>query len=285
MSVWERARRRGRFLEQILEDKRAELARRRRVLDEGVLRLQARMWPVPIPLRAVFPDPPTSPRPVAALMRAAPFEGLLRPTYDPVGLALALAADGIAALAVMTDARYYQGRLEHLAAVKQALLRRRLDLPVIRHDFFLDPFQVLEARAFGADAIWISLAMLSPTGLQALLEAASECGLSVLAEVRTEEEVERARAMGMQALIAQRRDWRTFTVDPALPARLRPALPESALVLLAGGIRSPQEVAEAAALGVHGVILEEPLLRASDPAAWLAGLGFRLEVFQRREAG
>ncbi|SNB75878.1 beta/alpha barrel domain-containing protein [Thermoflexus hugenholtzii] len=285
MSVWERARRRGRFLELILEDKRAELARRRRVLDEGVLRLQARMWPAPISLRAVFPDRPASPRPVAALMRAAPFEGLLRPGYDPVGLALALAAGGVAALAVMTDARYYQGRLEHLAAVKQALLRRRLDLPVIRHDFFLDPFQVLEARAFGADAIWISLTMLSPSGLQALLEAASECGLSVLAEVRTEEEVERAQTAGVEAFIVQRRDWRTFTVDPTLPARLRPVLPESALVLLAGGIRSPQEVTEAAALGFHGVILEEPLLRAADPLAWLAGLGLLPEASRRREAG
>jgi indole-3-glycerol phosphate synthase len=97
--------------------------------------------------------------------------------------------------------------------------------------------------------------------------------------------VERARAAGVEALIVQRRDWRTFTVDPALPARLRPVLPESALVLLAGGIRSPREVAEAAALGFHGVILEEPLLRASDPVAWLAGLGFRPEASRRREAG
>lgn len=274
MGVWERARRQGRFLELILEDKREELARRRRVLDEGALRLQARLWPEPVSLGARLGEAAARPRPVAALMRAAPFRGLLRPVYDPVSLALHLAAGGVLALAVMTDARYYQGRLEHMAAVKQALLRRRLALPVIRHDFFIDPFQVLEARAFGADAIWISMAMLGPSALQAILEAAAESRLEVLAEVQTEAEVERALAAGLRLLIVQRRDWRTFTVDPTLPRRLRPSLPKEVWTLLAGDIRTAQEVAEAAALGFDAVILEEALLSARDPVAWLAGLGF-----------
>ncbi|MCS6964715.1 hypothetical protein [Thermoflexus sp.] len=274
MSVWERARRRGRFLELILEDKREELARRRRALDEGVLRLQIRLWPTSIPLRTILPDPQGRLRPVVALMRAAPFRGLLRPSYDPVHLALSLATQGVVALVVMTDARYYQGRLEHLAAVKQALLRRQLNIPVIRHDFFLDPFQALEARAFGADAIWISLAMLSPSILRDLLEAAAECGLDVLAEVRTEAEVEAARMAGLSALIVQRRDWRTFAVDPALPARLRPLLPETAIWMVAGGISSPQEIEEARALGFHAVILEETLIGARDLMARYRELGF-----------
>ncbi len=274
MSVWERARRRGRFLELILEDKREELARRRRVLDEGALRLQTRLWPAPVPLRTVLPDPQNRLRPVVALMRAAPFRGLLRPSYDPVRLALSLATRGVAALVVMTDARYYQGRLEHLAAVKQALVRRRLNIPVIRHDFFLDPFQALEARAFGADAIWISIGMLGPSTLRALLEAAAECGLDVLAEVRTEAEVEAARTAGLGALIVQRRDWRTLEVDPALPARLRPLLPETAVRIVAGGISTTQEIKEIRALGFHAVILEETLLSARDPLARLSELGF-----------
>lgn len=274
MSVWERARRRGRFLELILEDKREELARRRRVLDEGALRLQTRLWPAPVSLRTVLPDPQGRLRPIVALMRAAPFHGLLRPSYDPVRLALSLATRGIAALVVMTDARYYQGRLEHLAAVKQALLRRRLSIPVIRHDFFLDPFQVLEARAFGADAIWISIGMLSPSGLRALLEAAAECNLEVLAEVRTEAEVEAARAAGLDTLIVQRRDWRTFEVDPTLPARLRPLLPREAIQIVAGGISNRQEIEEIRTLGFHAVILEEALLSARDPMTRLSELGF-----------
>ncbi len=274
MSVWERARRRGRFLDLILEDKREELARRRRVLDEGALRLQTRLWPAPVSLRTVLPDPQGRLRPVVALMRAAPFRGLLRPSYDPVRLALSLAARGVAALVVMTDARYYQGRLEHLAAVKQALLRRRLDIPVIRHDFFLDPFQALEARAFGADAIWISIGMLSPTGLRSLLEVAAEYGLGVLGEVRTEAEVEAARSVGLEALIVQRRDWRTFEVDPALPARLRPLLPETVIWMVAGGISHSREIEEARALGFHAVILEEALLSARDPMERFRELGF-----------
>ncbi|HXF69459.1 MAG TPA: indole-3-glycerol-phosphate synthase [Thermoflexus sp.] len=274
MSVWERARRRGRFLELILEDKRRELARRRRVLDEGVLRLQVRLWPAPLPLRTFLPDPQGRLRPVIALMRAAPFRGLLRPSYDPVSLACSLATHEIAALAVMTDARYYQGRLEHLAAVKQALLHRRLTIPVIRHDFFLDPFQVLEARAFGADAIWISIGMLSPSALQAILEAAAEYGLDVLAEVRTETEVEAALRADVKALIVQRRDWRTFEVDPALPARLRPVLPETSIRIVAGGISTVEEVEEARTLGFHAVVLEEALLSARDPLARLDELGF-----------
>jgi len=174
----------------------------------------------------------------------------------------------------MTDARYYQGRLEHLAAVKQALLRRRLNIPVIRHDFFLDPFQVLEARAFGADAIWISMGMLSPSGLRALLEAAAECGLEVLAEVRTEAEVEAARAAGLDALIVQRRDWRTFEVDPTLPARLRPLLPREAIQIVAGGISTRQEIEEIQTLGFHAVILEETFLSARDPMTRLSEVGF-----------
>lgn len=274
MSVWERARRRGRFLELILEDKREELARRRRVLDEGALRLQTRLWPAPVSLRAVLPDPQGRLRPIVALMRAAPFHGLLRPSYDPVRLALSLATRGVAALAVMTDPRYYQGRLEHLAAVKQALLRRRLNIPVIRHDFFLDPFQALEARAFGADAIWINIGMLSPSGLRALLEAAAECSLEVLAEIRTEAELETARAAGLNALIVQRRDWRTFEVDPALPARLHPLLPGEAIQIVAGGIATPQEIEEIRTLGFHAVILEEALLGARDPLTRLSELGF-----------
>lgn len=274
MSVWERARRRGRFLELILEDKREELARRRRVLDEGALRLQTRLWPAPVPLRMVLPDPQNRLRPIVAMMRAAPFRGLLRPSYDPVRLALSLATHRVAALVVMTDARYYQGRLEHLATVKQALIRRQLNTPVIRHDFFLDPFQALEARAFGADVIWISISMLSPSSLQAILEAAAECGLDVLAEVRTEAEVEIARTAGLGALIVQRRDWRTFEVDPALPVRLRPLLPETALRIVAGGISTRQEIEEIQSLGFHAVILEEALLSARDPIARLGELGF-----------
>ncbi|MCS7251036.1 MAG: hypothetical protein RMK32_00195 [Anaerolineae bacterium] len=258
-----------------MEDKRRELARRRRALNEGALRLLACLWPSPIALRTALLDPQGRLRPVVALMRAAPFQGLLRPTYNPARLALSFAFHGVAAFAVMTDARYYQGRMGHLMEVKRALFRQRINIPLICHDFFLDPFQVLEARAFGADAIWINLGILSPSALRDLLATAAKYRLEVLAEVRTETEIEAAWKAGLRVLIVQRRDWRTFEIDRALPAKLRPFLPDAAIRVVAGDISSPQEIEEARALGFHAVILEESLLGANDPVIQYHKLGFR----------
>ncbi len=201
---------------------------------------------------------------IAEVKARSPSRGVLRPGLEPVSLALAYARAGAAAISVLTDERYFGGSLEHLRQVRQALPDGP---PLLRKDFVLDPYQVYEARAAGADAVLLIVAALSRPELKGLLETARSLGMDALVEVHDEREVEAALSAGATLVGINNRDLRTFRVDLATTARLRPLLPSGVTVVAESGIHTREDAAKLAALGVHAVLVGEALVTAPDPEA------------------
>jgi indole-3-glycerol phosphate synthase len=198
-------------------------------------------------------------RVIAEAKKASPSRGLIRPDFDPVALARAYAAGGATAISVLTDAPFFQGSLADLIAV-----RRAVDLPLLRKDFHVDPYQVWEARAAGADAVLLIVAALSPAQLRDLLGLSRDLGLSVLVEVHTREELDRALASGADIVGVNNRDLRTFTVALDTTLGLLPSMPAETVVVSESGFAEAADVASVAAAGVDAILVGEGLLRHRD---------------------
>jgi indole-3-glycerol phosphate synthase len=196
---------------------------------------------------------------VAELKPRSPSRGAIRPDFDPVGCAKAYADAGAAALSVLTDARYFGGELGLLDAV-----RRAVDLPLLRKDFLIDPYQVDEARAHGADAVLLIVAALDAAGLRALRERALEHGLDALVEVHDERELDAALGAGADLLGINNRDLRSFEVDLGVTERLAPRVPEGVVIVAESGILSGEDVHRLEAAGAHAVLVGEALMREPD---------------------
>jgi indole-3-glycerol phosphate synthase len=206
-------------------------------------------------------------RVIAEVKRASPSAGLLREPFDPAGLAAAYAAAGANALSVLTDGPFFQGAPDHLATA-----RRVSGLPTLRKDFILDPYQVYESRAMGADALLLIVAALERSLLRDLLALAGEVGLAALTEVHTAPELEAALAAGAALLGINNRDLRTFRVDLGVTFDLLPKVPPAIPVVSESGIASRADVARLEAAGLDAVLVGEALLRAEDPGAALGAL-------------
>jgi indole-3-glycerol phosphate synthase len=179
----------------------------------------------------------------------------------------AYAAGGASALSVLTDGPFFGGALADLAAARAAC-----PLPALRKDFIVDRYQIVEARAAGADAILLIVAALTDAELADLLAAARDIALDVLVEAHDAEEVARAVAVGADLIGVNNRDLRTFTVDRELVIRLRDKVPADRLVVAESGIRDARDVARLRAAGIDAMLIGETLMRAPDPAAALRAL-------------
>lgn len=249
------------ILDRIVADKREELARRQREETFGTLRWKTRRMPATLSLAAALRENP--PALIAEIKRASPSRGLLRADLDAVALARSYAEAGAAAISVLTEERYFQGRLADLKAVRQALE----EPPLLRKDFIFDMYQVFEARAYGADAVLLIAAILNPGLLTSLIALARSLGLECLVEVHDEPELERALMAGAEIVGINNRELRTFEVDLATTERLRPLVPPEVTVVAESGVHTRADVQRLAALGVHGVLIGEALVLADDPAA------------------
>jgi len=210
-------------------------------------------------------DLPGSVAVIAEVKRRSPGAGAIRPGLDPVDVARGYALRGAAAVSVLTDRDYFGGGLEDLVAVKAAV-----GVPVLRKDFVIDPLQIAEARAAGADAILLIVRILDDALLTELLSAAGDHGLAALVEVHDGPELERAAAAGARLVGINNRDLATFETDLDVTVRLLDALPEGCIVVSESGIRSRADVERLGAEGVHAVLVGESLLRADDPSEALA---------------
>jgi len=242
------------FLERILEEKRGEIARRIR---RGLFFRP--FWDLP---RRDFKGVLRSEglTIVAEVKRASPSRGLLVRDFDPVRLARAYARGGAGAVSVITDEPFFRGSLEYLAAVRQAV-----ELPILRKDFILDPVQIEEARAFGADAVLLIVAALSPEELRELLAYTHRLGLQALVEVHHEEELETALSAGAEIIGINNRNLHTFEVSVGTTFRMLKAVPKDRPVVSESGLSDPGTLKRLAEAGVAGALIGEALVKSPDP--------------------
>jgi indole-3-glycerol phosphate synthase len=220
-----------------------------------------------------------SPAIIAEVKKASPSCGLIRADFDPVAIARSYDDGGAAAISVLTEERSFQGRLDYLEAIRAAV-----ELPLLRKDFLVDPYQVVEARAWGADAVILIVAILDDGMLGELLAAATETGLDALVEVHTEGEVERAASAGARLIGVNNRNLHTFetTLDTSLG--LRPLLPDGATAVAESGIATAADLDRLDAGGFDAFLIGESLMRAPDPGAQLRELIRATNSGRRKDA-
>jgi indole-3-glycerol phosphate synthase len=248
------------ILDEIVRWKRDEVAQRKQARPVEDVRDQVTLAPAPRDLAMALRRPGVSL--IAEVKRASPSKGLLRPDFDPVALALAYQANGAAAISVLTDQHYFQGHLDHLRAVRQ-----NVGLPVLRKDFVLGPYQVYEARAAGADAVLLIVAVLGDDDLQELYRLVRALGMAALIEVHNEHELERALGVVPRIIGINNRDLRTFRVDLGTTARLRALIPADVVLVAESGVHTPADVARLADIGADAMLVGESLVRADDVGA------------------
>ncbi|MEE8392217.1 MAG: indole-3-glycerol phosphate synthase TrpC [Anaerolineae bacterium] len=245
------------ILDKIIRWKRSEIARLKRARPIEAVRAEMELAPPPRDFAAALCTPGVSL--VAEVKRASPSKGLLRHDFDAVALAREYEANGAAAISVLTDQRFFQGSLDHLRDVRQ-----NVGLPVLRKDFVLDPYQVYEARATGADAVLLIVAALGDGDLETLHRLVRQLGMDALVEVHDETELERALRVSPCIIGVNNRNLRTFEVDLETTARLRPLVPAGVILVSESGVHTREDVARLAAIGADAMLVGEALVRATD---------------------
>jgi indole-3-glycerol phosphate synthase len=256
------------ILDEILAVKRTEIAAARAARSLSDLDTVARGADPIRSLLSALRRPPGDPvHFIAEIKRASPSAGRIRPGADPADIARDYARGGAAALSVLTDRTFFDGDLGFLARCRAAV-----SLPLLRKDFLIDPYQVAEARAAGADAILLIVAALDSSQLAELLAAARSYALDALVEVHDLAEADVALAAGATLLGVNHRDLKTFTMDMTLTAQIAPRVPPSVVLVGESGIRTAADVRQLGAAGAHAVLVGEHLMRAASPGDALLAL-------------
>ena len=204
---------------------------------------------------------------IAEIKKASPSRGVLRADFDPPAIAASYEKGGAACLSVLTDRQYFQGEPEFLTAARDACA-----LPVLRKDFIVDEYQVVEARGMGADAVLLIVAALDDARLAALEACARDLGMAVLVEVHDGAELERALRLATPLIGINNRNLRTFDVSLGTTLGLLPRIPAGKLVVTESGILAPADVAAMRTRGVAAFLVGEAFMRAPDPGAALSTL-------------
>jgi indole-3-glycerol phosphate synthase len=250
------------ILERIVQDKRVEVASRKRTAPRGELERRCADLPAARDFEAALTPVAGGVRLVAEVKKASPSRGVLTHDFDPVGLARTYAQHGAAAISVLTDEKYFQGSLDLLAAVRAAV-----SVPLLRKDFTIDEYQLWESRAAGADAILLIVSILPPPLLRDLLAAAKGLGLAALVECHTAAEVDTALGVGSRLLGINNRDLATFETRIETTLALLPRIPPGPIVVSESGFFTGEQVRTVVAAGAHAVLVGEGLMKAGDVPA------------------
>ena len=254
------------ILERILEHKRGEVARASAREPVAGLRTR-RLWQEPRRGFARALEAAAGRAVIAEIKKASPSKGTIRERFDPSLHARQYQSAGATCLSVLTDERFFGGSLADLAAARSACT-----LPLLRKDFVIDPYQIVEARAWGADAVLLIVAALEAEALRSLAGVAVEEGLDVLVEVHDEAELGVAVESGASLIGINNRDLRTFETTLEVSRRLAPLVPSGRLVVSESGIRTAEDLARLRQAGVHAFLIGERLMAAPDPGDALASL-------------
>jgi indole-3-glycerol phosphate synthase len=262
------------ILDDIAGYKRREIAAAKAKIPPGEIDTRARAADAPRGFRAALLAARAAKRIglIGEIKKASPSKGLIRADFDVPALARAYEAGGATCLSVLTDAPSFQGAPEFLKAARAAS-----KLPVLRKDFMLDPYQVAEARAWGADAILVIMAMVDDAVAAALLEAARAWSMDALVEVHDLQELLRALALGADTIGINNRDLKTFSTDVGITLSLAPRIPADKLVVAESGLSRREDLALLATAGITTFLIGEGLMRHKDVAVATAALiGARL---------
>lgn len=253
------------FLEEIASHVRNDLASRR--VKTPVAALKDRPWFTRPTRGFASAVDGASRRIIAEVKRSSPSQGVIRDDFDPVAIARDFSANGASALSVLTEEKYFHGSLAFLEAVKETVAP-----PLLRKDFTLDPYHLIEARAYGADAALLIVALLDARALNELLAQARELSLDALVEVHTEEELETALKAGARLIGINNRNLMTFEVKLETAERLLPLVPAGVTVVCESGFHHPRDLDRIEALGAHAFLVGEALMRAPEPGKKLKEL-------------
>jgi indole-3-glycerol phosphate synthase len=257
----ESSARRGNKLEEILARKRGEIkeAKGRRSIE--TLEEQAgRQDPPRSLLERITDVRGPAHRIIAEIKRASPSKGLLREDLDSAQWARRYAGAGAVGLSVLTDERFFKGSLDDLSRIRQDV-----DLPLLRKDFLVDPYQVHEARAWGADVVLLIMRILEDAQFADLLGLARDLGMEALVEVHEERDLDRALAEASRLVGINNRDLSNFTVDLSVTRRLMPRIPSDVVVVSASGIHTQEQITSLEAEGVRAFLIGEALVTADAP--------------------
>ena len=202
---------------------------------------------------------PGGPNLIAEVKKASPSRGVIRADFDPVQIASIYASNGACALSVLTDEKYFQGSAGVLMRVREVT-----DLPILRKDFTIDPYQICEAKVIGADAVLLIVGILSAARLKDYIDTAHSLNLDALVEVHTEHEVEVALSAGALLIGINNRDLRTFRTDLRVTERLIGRIPRDVAVVSESGINTREDVIRLGKAGAHAVLVGESLMREPD---------------------
>lgn len=260
------------ILAEILETKVGEVARARAVRPLAALEADLAGVSAPRGFAAALARPSgdaarSSMRVIAEIKRASPSAGPIRAGADPAAIAREYADAGASCLSVLTDERYFDGHLSFLARVRDAV-----SLPLLRKDFVIDPYQVVEARAAGADAVLLIVAALEQPLLRELHAAVVALRMDALVEIHSEAEAERALEAGARLIGVNHRNLATFEIDMSLTGRLRPCVPDGTVLVGESGIRTGADVDLLAVAGADAILVGESLMRAPSPGQALREL-------------
>ena len=253
------------ILERILEAKRAEVAAAKLRAPVGELQRKARTAEPPRDFIAALRA--HDPAVIAEIKKASPSRGVLREEFDPAAIARSYERAGAACLSVLTDERFFQGAPEHLAAAKGACT-----LPLLRKDFVIEPYQVWESRAMGADCILLIAACLSKSEMRELERLAHELGMAVLVEVHDGAELEVGLELATPLIGINNRNLKTFETRLETTLELLPRVPPDRMVITESGILGSADVSRMRNAGIRAFLVGEAFMRAADPGAALSQL-------------
>lgn len=252
-------------LEEIIAGVREDLAEREKALPFDELKKRAAQAPEPRNAIAALKEPGIGV--IAEVKRRSPSKGQLAEVADPAALAVDYADAGARVISVLTEQRRFGGSLADLDAVRAAV-----DIPILRKDFIVSPYQVHEARAHGADVVLLIVAALEQNALAALLDRVESLGMTALVEVHNAEEADRALESGAQVIGVNARNLHTLEVDRDVFSRLAPGLPPDVLKIAESGVRGPGDLMTYAGHGADAVLVGEGLVASEDPKSALVQL-------------